>query len=126
METAMRYLLVLLLTSCAIPRTLVEIDYNTKPPADWPILEERITYADVATVQRWCNMPQAMRDRAFNCAVVSFRYGLCMIYLSSNDPEALRHERAHCAGYSHVGDGGKAHQAWERFKKKPSEGLVAQ
>jgi hypothetical protein len=49
-----------------------------------------------------------------------------MIYLSSNDPEALRHERAHCAGYGHVGEGGKAHQAWARFKKAPSEGLVAQ
>jgi hypothetical protein len=124
----MRYLICLtvLLSSCAIPRTLVEIDYNTKPPADWPVLEERITYADVQTVQRWCNMPQALRDRAFNCAVVSFRYNLCMIYLSSNDPEALRHERAHCAGYSHVGEGKKSHQAWERFKKAPSDGLVAQ
>jgi hypothetical protein len=57
--------------------------------------------------------------------VVSFKYGLCMIYLSSNDQEALRHERAHCAGYSHVGER-TAHQAWERFKKKPTEGLVAQ
>jgi hypothetical protein len=121
----MRYLIVLLLAGCAIPRTMVEIDYNTKPPADWPVLEERITYADVATVQRWCNMPQAMRDRAFNCAVVSFRYGLCMIYLSSNDPEALRHERAHCAGYSHVGER-KAHQAWERFKKKQTDAVVVQ
>lgn len=118
------YLIVLLLTGCATK--LVDIDYSTKPPADWPSLEERITYADVETVQRWCNMPASIRGRAFNCAVISFRHGLCMIYLSSNDPEALRHERAHCAGYNHVGEGGKAHRELERFKKSPSDAVLAQ
>ena len=122
----MRYLLILLLlTGCATK--LVDIDYTVKPPADWPALEERITYADAPTVQRWCNMPQNIRDRAFNCAVVSFRYGLCMIYLSDkNDAAALAHERAHCQGYSHVGEGYRAHQAWERFKKHPTDTVMAQ
>ena len=121
----MRYVLILLLAGCAT-RSLVAIDYNTPPPADWPKLEERITYADVETIQRWCNMPKALRDRAFNCAVVSFTYGLCMIYLSERTPEALAHERAHCAGYSHVGEGYRAHRAWEMFKKNPKAEMVTQ
>jgi hypothetical protein len=119
----MRYLVVLMLCGCT---RLVAIDYNTKPPEDWPQLEERITYADVATVQRWCNMPQAIRDRAFNCAVVSFKHGLCMIYLSSKDPEALAHERAHCAGYGHVGDGDITHRAWVTYKRSQKIELFAQ
>ena len=120
----MRYLLLLLLTGCVTK--LVDIDYSVTPPADWPVLEERITRADVETVQRWCNMPKAIRHKAFNCAVVSFTYGLCMIYLSDNDPQTLEHERAHCRGYSHVGEGDKAHRAWERFKRSPKDGLVTQ
>jgi len=116
-------LLILLLAGCA---RLVDIDYDTKPPADWPKLEERITYADRETVQRWCNMPKALRNKAFNCAVVSFRYGLCMIYLSERTPEALAHERGHCAGYDHVGDGRKSHAAWERWKRDQKVELLAQ
>ena len=120
----MRYLLILLLTGCATTK-LVDIDYNTQPPADWPQLEERITYADIPTIRRWCNMPKGMR--AYNCAVVSFRYGLCMIYLSDqNDASALAHERAHCQGYSHVGEGRKAHAAWERWNRDQKVELLAQ
>ena len=120
----MRYWLILALAGCATTK-LVDIDYTVKPPADWPALEERITYADVQTLQRWCNMPKGMR--AYNCAVVSFRYGLCMIYLSDkNDAAALAHERAHCQGYGHVGESNVVHRAWERFKKSPSDALVAQ
>jgi hypothetical protein len=112
METAMRYLLLILLTGCA---KLVDIDYSIEPPRDWPKLEERITYGTVEEVRRWCNMPKGMK--AFNCATVSFKYGTCMIYLSTNDPAALAHERAHCQGYDHVGDRYRSHQAWERWKK---------
>ena len=118
----MRYLLMLALMGCTTTK-LLDIDYSIKPPEDWPDLEERITYADVPTVQRWCNMPAAIRDRAFNCAVVSFRYGLCMIYLSTNDHAALEHERAHCRGYDHVGDTNRSRNAWERWKA--SNPLVA-
>jgi hypothetical protein len=119
-----RCLPVLFLVGCVTK--LVDIDYSTKPPADWPQLEERITKADVETVQRWCNMPQALRGRAFNCAVISFRYGLCMIYLSTDDPEAIKHERAHCAGYNHVGEGGKSHKAWDSFKRDQKLELLPQ
>lgn len=116
-------LLLLLLTGCATTK-MVDIDYSISPPADWPKLEERITYADQETIKRWCNMPKSVN--AYNCAVVSFQYGLCMIYLSTRDPAALAHERAHCAGYSHVGEPYKTHQAWEAYKKNPRRDLVAQ
>lgn len=118
-------LLAMLLSGCATTK-LADIDYSTKPPADWPHLEERITRADVETVQRWCNMPKAIRGRAFNCAVVSFKYGLCMIYLSTDDPAVLTHERAHCAGYGHVGDAYRAHHSWGLYKRTQTEGLFAQ
>lgn len=107
---------VLLLSGCATK--LVDIDYSIQPPADWPKLEERITYGTVEEVQRWCNMPAAIRGKAFNCATVNFQYGLCLIYLSHDHiPGALEHERAHCQGYDHVGDRFRSHQAWERYKE---------
>lgn len=109
----MRYLLILALAGCTTTK-LVDIDYSIKPPEDWPALEERITHGSVEEVQRWCNMPKGMR--AYNCATVNFKYGLCMIYLSSQDPAALEHERAHCRGYDHVGDTNRSRNAWERWK----------
>lgn len=118
-------LFVLLLCGCA---QLVAIDYSTAPPADWPRLDERLTYADLETVQRWCNMPAAVRARgAKGCAVVSFQYDLCMIYLSDRSESLLQHERAHCAGYGHVGSAGeKARVAWERWKANGTVELLTQ
>lgn len=121
----MRYLIVLLLAGCATTK-LVDIDYSITPPADWPRLQERLTYGPVADVQRWCRMPAAIRDKAFNCAVVRFDLGLCMIYLSTNDAAALTHEQAHCRGYSHIGDGYKSHRAWEQYKKTRGAGALTQ
>ena len=122
----MRFLLVLLLCGCASTMRMVEIDYSVKPPADWPVLEERLTYADKETIQRWCNVPKHLQGRIYNCAVMSFTYGLCMIYLSDNTPESLAHERAHCQGYGHVGDAHSVHRAWDVYKRTKKEGLFAQ
>ncbi len=112
-------LLVLLSSGCA---QLVAIDYNIAPPADWPALEERVTYTDLATVHRWCNTPGVYEG----CSVQSFRYGLCMIYLSNKDPELLEHERAHCAGYAHAGDAPRVRAAWETWKAKQAVELLTQ
>lgn len=107
-------LFVLLLAGCAtVVREANPIDYDTAPPADWPQLEERLTYADLDTVRRWCNRPKSALSA---CATPSFRYGLCMIYLSRNDPVLLKHERAHCAGYGHVGSASEPRVMWERWK----------
>lgn len=115
------YLLVLLAGGCATQQ-LVRIDYGVSPPADWPALDERLTYADTATVRRWCNAPGVYEG----CAVTSFRYSLCMIYLANKDSALLEHERAHCAGYAHVGDAAKVRAAWELWKAKGAGELLTQ
>lgn len=123
----MRYLVVLLMlagcTSAPTYRITTPIDYRAMPPADWPKLEERISYADVSTVRRWCNRPAS---QIHGCAVVSFRYGLCMIYLSNKEPALIEHERAHCAGYAHAGEASVVRAAWERWKASQQGELLTQ
>jgi hypothetical protein len=125
----MRKLLYLsvLLAGVAHGQSLVPIDYSYAPPSDWPKLDERITYLEEnESIQRFCNSKKwGLYNRIKSCAVLSFEYELCMIYVQPNDEDALKHERAHCAGYSHVGEGGKAHEAWERWKGKRTGGLTA-
>lgn len=118
------YLAVFLAGGCSA-NNLVAIDYDYAPPSDWPQLEERLTYSDLETTRRFCNPPKALWTRIVSCAVVSFEYGLCMIYLSDNDDVTLKHERAHCQGYSHVGENGKTHQAWEAWKRTKKGGLMS-
>lgn len=113
----MRAILLLVVFLCGCVTKLVDIDYNIRPPEDWPYLQERITYGSIEEVHRWCNMPEAMRDRAFNCATVNFDRRTCSIYLSHQHiPGALEHERAHCRGYDHVGDTNRSRNAWEQWK----------
>jgi hypothetical protein len=109
--------------SCA--QSLVPIDYSYAPPDDWPKLDERITYADLETTRRFCNAPKVFKERIISCAVMSFEYELCMIYVRPGDEEALKHERAHCAGYNHVGEGGKTQAAWDNWKRNRRGGLTA-
>ena len=124
----MRYLIVLLLLLAGVAsaqtyRIIEGIDYASPPPADWPKLEERLTYADVDTVRRWCNKPGT---QIHGCAVTSFRYGLCMVYLSNQEPALLDHERAHCAGYAHPGEAQKVRAAWEGWKQNQKVELLTQ
>lgn len=118
------YLLVFL-AGTASANNLVAIDYGFSQPGDWPQLDERLTYSDLETTRRFCNPPKVIRDRIVSCAVVSFEYGLCMIYLSDKDEKTLEHERAHCRGYSHVGENGKTHQAWDNWKRTNKGGLMS-
>lgn len=110
----MRYLIVLLLSGCATGK-LVAIDYNYPPPKDWPKLEEKVHYIESRDFEKFCGRVPTFRH-AHGCSIVHFGYEVCYIYLTNKDPELLEHEKAHCAGYSHVGQGGRAHQALERWK----------
>ena len=106
---------------------LVPIDYNFHVPSDFPKLDERITYLDQDAIYRFCNVkknfPGVVKIRS--CAVLSFEYDLCMIYVQPNDEASLKHERAHCSGYNHVGEASKTVEAWERWKKDRKGGLTA-
>jgi hypothetical protein len=114
----MRIVLLSVVLLCGCATKLVDIDYSNPPPDDWPKLEERVTYGTVEEVQDWCLMPAAVRKNAFNCALLYFQHGVCMIYLTHRPIQgALEHERAHCRGYDHIGDTNRSRNAWEQWKK---------
>jgi len=95
---------------------LVQMDYETKPPADWPVLDERISYIEPEAVGRFCGVPKDLVHRVQGCTKIDFYYNLCMIHLANKSPELLKHEREHCLGYDHRGDGGKSIKAWADHK----------
>lgn len=119
------YLLVFLSAPAFAQLRSVPIDYSSAPPEDWPRLEERLTELDdIESVRRFCNVRKTFPNTLIKgCAVVSFEYQLCMIYIVKGDQEGLDHERAHCKGYNHVGDVGKTEKAWESWKRTKSGGL---
>jgi len=124
----MKKLLALLLFSgFAYGQELVPIDYNFTVPSDFPKLDERITYLDQEAIYRFCNVKKSFPGliKIRSCAVLSFEYDLCMIYVQPNDEASLKHERAHCAGYNHVGEASKTVEAWEMWKKTKRGGLTA-
>jgi len=127
----MRKLLYLsvLLAGLSHAQELVPIDYSHAPPDDFPKLDERITYLDdLESLYRFCNVRKnfpAGLVKMNGCAVLSFEYELCMIYVRPNDEASLKHERAHCAGYNHVGEAGKMQAAWENWKRYRKGGLTA-
>jgi hypothetical protein len=95
---------------------LVPMDYDTKPPADWPKLDERISYIELEAVPRFCGVPKELVSRVQGCSKIDFYYNLCMIHLGNNSPELLAHEREHCLGFNHRGEGGKSAKAWTEYK----------
>jgi hypothetical protein len=105
---------------------LVPMDYQTKPPSDWPKLDERITYIPQESVARFCRVSKDLTDRVQGCTTIDFYYNLCMIHLGNKSPELLAHEREHCQGYDHEGDGGKSIRAWEAFKAKGTGNVYQQ
>ena len=105
--TRLTWALALLLSGCST------IDYSRQPPADWPVLQERIVH-DFSMTQQ-CAGALFPITVSFGCALISFVNGTCTIYLASDAPEVLVHERAHCAGYDHVG-ASSARDAWVAFK----------
>jgi hypothetical protein len=100
-------------------QTYTQIDYSIKPPEGWPELREEIVYGTEEQMQRWCQkFAEVGGGKVIGCAKAHFEWDLCMIFLSSDNPEHLEHERAHCRGYGHVGEGKIAHKAFELWKAK--------
>ena len=111
------YLAVLMCVSCA--QTYTQIDYSVAPPEGWPKLREEVVYGSEEQMKRWCGrIPEAANGKLIGCAKTYYEWDLCMIFLSTDDPEHLRHEQAHCRGYSHVGDGMAAHKAFKEWQAK--------
>lgn len=113
---AVRFSRMVVLTLGGCTAQLVAIDYTVPPPADWPRLEEKVDRIAPEDLPKYCSGLGAAVSRSVSCAVTSFRRGICYIYLTRDDPDDLEHERAHCAGYGHVGDAWAPARAWERFK----------
>lgn len=113
------YLAVLLLAAtCAHAQArLVGIDFSQRPPEDWPKLDESIQRGTFDDIKRWCGAPSEVADRVIGCSKINFEYRLCMIFVSTETSELLTHERAHCAGYGHVGEMNQHGAAWEKFKR---------
>jgi hypothetical protein len=114
------YLSVFLAGNASAQLVSVPIDFSNPPPADWPVLDERLTVLDdIESVRRFCNAKVKFKGvQIKGCAVVSFEYQLCMIYVLKGDDAGLEHERAHCKGYVHVGDGDSAYKALDLWKSK--------
>jgi len=115
-----KLLLVVMLSGCAGPQ-YTQIDYSRKPPEGWPTLRQQITYGSEEQVKRWCaRAPGAAMagDKLKGCALAYFEWNLCTIFLTSKDPEQLKHEQAHCAGYNHVGEPNLSQQAYDAWKAK--------
>lgn len=109
-------ILLVLLAGCTAH---IPIDYDNKPPSDWPVLREEIVYGTPQQVQGWCaKLPEASRGKVSGCALAYFELNLCRIFLTEYNAEYLEHERMHCKGYVHVGEGDRAHQVMTKWRAK--------
>jgi hypothetical protein len=112
-------LFVLLWPLTSFSQTYIEIDYNRKPPADYPNLRQEVVYGDEEQMKRWCSrVPEAWQGKVIGCSKMHFEWNLCMIFLSTNNPDHLKHEQDHCLGYGHVGGGRTPADEWEAYKAK--------
>jgi len=109
--------LAVMLSWPALAQTYTQIDYSTPPPDGWPKLREEVVYGSDEQIKRWCSrIPEQAAGTVVGCAKVYFQWDLCMVFLSTKDPEHLKHEQAHCRGYDHVGEPNKAHRAFKEWK----------
>lgn len=97
------------------------IDVHRAPPADWPVLEERIEVVGWVELQRLCTLN-------FMCTGtfwIRFDLGICTIYvLSLNDRYAIEHERKHCRGYDHPGSN-LLSEGWQKWKSVRDTGSAS-
>jgi len=107
----MRSCLVLLLAGCASAGP--SIDVERTPPADWPKLEEHVFRIEQADIPERCF--DGISTRANACAVTDFRNRVCNIYVATDDPAVLEHERLHCLGYDHP-RASTMRAGWARYK----------
>ena len=112
-------LFVLLWPLTSFSQTYIEIDYNRRPPSDFPKLRVEAVYGDDEQMKRWCSrVPEANQGKVIGCAKMHFEWNLCMVFLSEKKDEFLKHETAHCEGYGHVGGLKTPADEWELFKAK--------
>lgn len=86
------------------------INYDQRPPADWPELRVVIHKSGFMARQE-CN------GTLGGCAVPNFCAKRCDVYLQVDSRAIEAHERAHCAGYDHPGDD-TMRGLWEGYKWK--------
>jgi hypothetical protein len=97
-------LVLLFLSGPVFGQSYIQIDYSRKPPEDFPNMRVEVVYGDEEQMKRWCTrVPEASMGKVIGCAKLHFQWDLCMVFLSSNNEEHLKHEKAHCEGYGHVG-----------------------
>lgn len=109
--------LLVLFSGAAFGQAYTQIDYGRKPPEGFPVLRQEVVYGDEEQMKRWCTrVPEAWMGKVVGCAKMHFQWDLCMIFLSTKDPEHLKHEQAHCLGYGHVGVERTPVNEWEEYK----------
>jgi hypothetical protein len=111
--------LCVLLAGCASQPRYKQIDYSSPPPEGWPALREYVTYGTREYVTKECKRNPANTDESYDGCALAYLDGLrCDIYLSSHDPELIKHERDHCKGYAHIGDAELYRREFWKWKYK--------
>lgn len=111
----MRHLLILVLSLLA---GCTMIDIQSSLPADWPILQERVSYGADAIRATGCPFNPVLFSTG--CANINFDTGICTIAILSDDEYGaltLEHEREHCKGRDHAGSTALA-DYWATWKAK--------
>lgn len=101
--------------SCSIA---VEIDYTKGPAPNWPDLKIEIQHGSQEAITRLCEEHGGGKN-SVACAVVSFVYRTCTIYIPKQHviyDRILVHEKAHCRGYDHYGST-VLRDAWKKYQQ---------
>ena len=118
MKRALMLFAFLLVASCAnnnIFRNDYGIDWDRKPPADFPHLKIIERLVDHKEVLFQCGTKQ---DSVIGCAIPNYDWMNCTIYIDKHTDvrRAEIHENAHCRGYDHHGES-QIRDGWEKWKK---------
>ena len=100
--------LCVLLGGCILPG----IDWETPPPADWPLLAVKYYEMSIDDIATRC--PNVVLP--VGCAVVNFALSECYVYTATSTPWIVEHEEKHCLGYDHYGDS-TMRDAWKQWKE---------
>jgi hypothetical protein len=115
-------LFVLLWPLTSLAQTYIEIDYNRPPPGDFPKLRMEVVYGDEEQMKRWCSrVPEANQGKVVGCSKLHFQWDLCMVFLSTKNEDHLKHEKAHCEGYGHVGIDRTPVDEWREYRASKNQ-----
>lgn len=108
-----------LLAGCAgMQERTREIDWDRKPPADWPKLAVSTHILTPGAMREACKaVALPLGQHPLACAMVDFCSMTCKTFYtrSSFEPFIIEHEHAHCAGYDHPG-ASTMRDYWGRWK----------